>query len=106
LLNATVAEISYPAKRGHVSLPVGYVRDGDTVLVVVGRPEGKRWWRHFRRAAQPVTIRVREGLRQGLGRAVRSGERGWERAAALWRQRHPGRAMPSDVAVLIELIAR
>ena len=38
------------------TIPVQYAQDGQTILVVVGAPERKRWWRNL---APAGTVRIR-----------------------------------------------
>ena len=40
------------------TFPVQYVRSGDTVWIIPGRPERKTWWRNLTLPA-PVTLRLR-----------------------------------------------
>jgi len=54
------------------TFPVLYERDGDTVRVVVGWPQRKRWWRNLTGAGAPVGIRL-AGVERG-GHAVATGD--------------------------------
>ena len=58
-LSGHVALITVTGRRSGRSytIPVGYRREDGRVVVVVGWPERKRWWRNLRRGA-PVAIRV------------------------------------------------
>lgn len=51
--------------------PVLYRRDGDRVVIPIGWPERKRWWRNLRTAA-PVELRLRG--RRRTGSAVAEGD--------------------------------
>jgi deazaflavin-dependent oxidoreductase (nitroreductase family) len=53
------------------TFPVGYRKDGDRVLINVGWPERKRWWRNLRTAGR-VEIRI-QGTRR-TGRALARGD--------------------------------
>jgi hypothetical protein len=48
------------------TLPLGYVRDGDALLVVAQHSDQKRWWRNLRGGA-PVALHLRG--RRAIGRA-------------------------------------
>lgn len=37
-------------------LPVGYRRSGDTIVIGVGMPDKKRWWRNFLGEGAPLTF--------------------------------------------------
>lgn len=50
------------------TFPVGYRRDGDRVLVGVGWPERKRWWRNLRDGGR-VDMRIRGQRYEGHARA-------------------------------------
>jgi hypothetical protein len=53
-----------------VTVPVGYSPHGDGSLIVrVGRAEGKSWWRNFR-DEHPVDVLLRGQWRHGLGRVA------------------------------------
>jgi deazaflavin-dependent oxidoreductase (nitroreductase family) len=45
-------------------VPVGYLYDGSEVLVTVGAPEHKQWWRNIV-GATPVTVVLRGQERKG-----------------------------------------
>jgi deazaflavin-dependent oxidoreductase (nitroreductase family) len=89
-----------------VRLPVQYARDGDRVVVYVGRSAGKRWWRNF---TDPRAVRVRAGAATfaGTGRLVRPGNPDRTAAERIYRQRYP-KVEPSahDPMVLIDLAGR
>jgi hypothetical protein len=52
-----------------ITLPTLYARHGDDVVIVVGWPERKRWWRAFR-TAHDVEVLVRGRWEPRLGRAL------------------------------------
>lgn len=48
ILGATMTALRYTARSGSmVTVPVQAAHDRDRLVVLVGRPAGKRWWRHF-----------------------------------------------------------
>jgi hypothetical protein len=49
------------------TIPVGYQRDGDTLVVLVSKPSRKQWWRNFR-DARPIGVLLRG--RTTHGRAI------------------------------------
>ena len=50
LLSSKVDVVRYTGRRSGrtVSTPTQYVRRGDEVIILVGRPQTKTWWRNFR----------------------------------------------------------
>lgn len=97
LLSSSVAVVSYAGRRTgrRRSLPVMYVRDGDSLVVFAGHPERKRWWRNLRSAA-PVDVHLRGRDYQGQGCLVT--ERGEiERGLALYLGRFPRAAKSLDI---------
>ncbi len=40
------------------TIPVGYQRDGDAMIVLVSRPSRKQWWRNYRER-RPLSVHVR-----------------------------------------------
>lgn len=49
LLSASTDLLAYEGRRSgrRIVLPTQYARHGDDVVILVGRPEAKRWWRNF-----------------------------------------------------------
>jgi len=76
-------------------LPVQYAGGDNTVVVVPGRPETKRWWRNL---AQPASVEVLVAgcWRPGYGMLLRPGEPGYDAAMATYRQRWPRVRVPAD----------
>ncbi|CAN5636279.1 hypothetical protein BH23CHL8_BH23CHL8_12440 [soil metagenome] len=68
--------------------PVGYVRDGDSVVVVTSPTY--RWWRNVR-AGAPVEVRLDGSWRRGHARVLPPTDPGFDRAVAIQvRGRGPG----------------
>jgi deazaflavin-dependent oxidoreductase (nitroreductase family) len=53
------------------SIPVGYQRDGDDVVVLVSEARRKQWWRNYREPG-PVSVRLRGADRSGRAELVAS----------------------------------
>jgi hypothetical protein len=49
VMSGSTAVIRYHGRKSgrEISTPVQYVRDGEDVLILVGRPQSKTWWRNF-----------------------------------------------------------
>ena len=49
LLSGSTDLLAYEGRRSgrRLVLPTQYARSGDDVVILVGRPETKRWWRNF-----------------------------------------------------------
>lgn len=49
LLSGSTDLLAYEGRRSgrRIVLPTQYARSGDDLVVLVGRPETKRWWRNF-----------------------------------------------------------
>jgi hypothetical protein len=47
------------------TLPVGYLRDGDCLVVLVSKASRKQWWRNFREPA-PVEVWLRGEARHAV----------------------------------------
>lgn len=60
VLSGQILLLSYTGRKSgrQYTLPVGYVRDGDALLVVSQHSELKRWWRNLRGGA-PVAVLLR-----------------------------------------------
>lgn len=50
LLSGSTALVRYTGPRTGrpITTPVQYAADGDQLVILVGRPRSKRWWRNFR----------------------------------------------------------
>ena len=54
------------------SIPVGYQRDGDDILVMVSEARHKQWWRNYYEPG-PVSVRLRGRDRAGRAELVSPG---------------------------------
>lgn len=103
LADHQVIELRYTARTGRtVALPVMYAQQGNVLVVLVGGPEGKRWWRHFRQP-QPVRVLLRGVTRTGTARVVERAAAGRRDAAQIYAARFPDIPVRDDPLVVIEL---
>ena len=60
LVSGRILLLTYTGRKSgrRYTLPVGYIRDGDALLVVCQHSELKQWWRNLRHDA-PVTLLLR-----------------------------------------------
>jgi hypothetical protein len=65
--------ISYVGRRSgkKFTTPVNYRRVGDEVVIHVGLPGAKTWWRNFLGAGGPITLRLNGTHRTGHAVATR-----------------------------------
>jgi deazaflavin-dependent oxidoreductase (nitroreductase family) len=70
LLSRQLALITVTGRRTgrRYTFPVGYHQDGDRVIVNVGWPERKQWWRTLRHGGG-VEMRIRGHRREGHAQA-------------------------------------
>src|SRR5437870_13848474 len=54
------------------SIPVGYQRDGDDLVVMVSEARSKQWWRNYEEPA-PIEMRLRGEQRSGVAERVPPG---------------------------------
>src|ERR1700716_958318 len=56
----TFAMVTYTGRRSGrtVSLPVGYKRRGDDIVIGVSMPDAKTWWKNFTGDGAPVTLTI------------------------------------------------
>jgi hypothetical protein len=54
------------------SIPVGYQRDGNAVIVLISKPGEKTWWKNFREP-WAAELLIRRCLRQATGTCVAPG---------------------------------
>jgi hypothetical protein len=70
-----------------VILPVGHAIVGDDVVVLVGRPETKRWWHNFR-GGHAVEVLLGNVWHTGRGEVVLADRLEYPRLLAIYRQAH------------------
>jgi len=86
--------------RGEVTLPVGYVRCGTDLVVLVAGSSKKMWWRHFR-TSKPVDVWWQGAWRPTSGRVCAFGTPEYLGPAIAYRNKHPRMRTSRDPFVLI-----
>jgi hypothetical protein len=73
IIGLGLTTISYTGRRSGrtITLPVGYRRRGEDILIGVAMPDGKTWWRNFTGEGAPVTILLDGTERPGHAVATR-----------------------------------
>ncbi len=73
-LGKSMVTISYTGRKSgkQFSLPVGYRRRGDEVVIGVAMPEQKQWWRNFLGEGADLTLHFADGDRTGRAVATTS----------------------------------
>lgn len=71
-LRRSLTIVTYTGRRSGrtFSTPVGFRRDGDTVVIGVMMPDRKRWWRNFLGEGGPIMIELDGTDRTGHATAV------------------------------------
>jgi hypothetical protein len=106
LLDRQVCGLRFIGRRtgATVELPVGFVRDGDRLLVLVARASAKRWWRNFRDVSHGLEVTLAGRAHDGEALALGPGDRGYADAMSAYG-RHGRRPVDRDhELVLIELV--
>lgn len=75
LLSGSTVLLAYEGRRSgrRIVLPTQYARSGDDLVVLVARPETKRWWRNFT-TPRDVDVLVAGQWRAMTGEAVRGAD--------------------------------
>jgi hypothetical protein len=73
LVNRNIAMLSYTGRRSgrRFSIPVAYRRSGEDLIIGVGMPDAKTWWRNFLGNGGPLTLRLDGKERAGHAVAQR-----------------------------------
>jgi len=74
LIRRGLVEIRYVGRKSGKTfdIPVGYRRSGESIVIAVGMPDKKNWWRNFLGEGAPLTVLGWEGRdRTGHATAVR-----------------------------------
>ena len=85
-----------------ISLPVMYAEGDNRVVVLVGSPQHKRWWRNFLRP-HPVEVWLRGHARPGTGQVVGVGSPHRFAVEQVYRARFPDIPGGKDPFVLISM---
>jgi len=104
LADRQVCELRFRARHGghEVVLPVMYAQQDDTLVILVGGPGRKRWWRNFSRPYR-LEVLLRGVVRTGTGRVVQPGSPQRAEAARIYGSRFPDLAVEDDPMVVIDL---
>lgn len=77
VLGGSIAMVTYTGRKSGrvISLPVGYRRSGDNVVINVSMPDAKTWWRNFLGDGAPLTITLdgRDRTGHAIARRDRNG---------------------------------
>ncbi|MFC7623127.1 nitroreductase/quinone reductase family protein [Microlunatus sp. GCM10028923] len=75
-LRRSLTIVTYTGRRSGrtFSTPVGFRRDGDTVIIGVMMPERKKWWRNFLGEGGPIMIELDGTTRTGHAIAERDSQ--------------------------------
>jgi hypothetical protein len=73
LVNRNIAMLTYTGRRSgrRFSIPVAYRGSGDELIIGVGMPDAKTWWRNFLDTGGPLTLRLDGKERAGHAVAKR-----------------------------------
>jgi F420H(2)-dependent quinone reductase len=104
LADRQVCELRYTGGRTgrSVALPVMYAQRGDRVVVLVGGPDQKTWWRNFT-SPTPVRVLLSGTTRTGTGHVVGPASPERTEAAKVYATRFPDIPVEADPMVVIDL---
>lgn len=76
LVGGSIAMVTYTGRRSGrtVTLPVGYHRRGDDVMIAVAMPDAKTWWRNFLGDGGPLALQLNGRERTGHAVAERGAQ--------------------------------
>jgi hypothetical protein len=76
VVRRNLVTISYVGRRSGKTFttPVNYRRVGDEIVIRVGLPVAKNWWRNFLGGGGPITLRLNGTDRTGHAVATRDGQ--------------------------------
>ncbi len=103
LADRQVVELRYTTRDGRpISLPVMYAQRENTLVVLVGGPRGKTWWRHFRQP-QPIRVFFRGAERSGTAHVAAANTPQRLVAHDIYAARYPDITISHDPLVIIDL---
>ena len=103
VLGSHLVLLGYTGRRtGHTyELPVMAAPAGADLVVVVGQPDAKTWWRNFTTTPQEVTVRSSGRVLHRSARRLAAGDPGYEDAVASYRRAFPRVAVEPSAPVLL-----
>lgn len=104
LADRQVCELRFTGVRSgrEIVLPVMYAQRDDQVVVLVGAPESKHWWRNFTQP-HPVQLWLRGKARTGTGHVVARSAPSRPEAARIYTSKFPDLPALDDPMVVITL---
>jgi hypothetical protein len=103
VIDGGLCELRYQGPRTGttVALPVGYARDGDRLVVLIGDAPHKRWWRTFLRP-YPIEVRLNGELHAGRAHVIHPDHPSTITARTAYLNRHHVSIRSTDRLLLIE----
>ena len=103
LLGRHLVLLAYTGRRTgrRHELPVMTAPAGDDLVVLVGRPGAKTWWRNFGPAPRDVIVRADGRVQPRAARLLDAGDPGHAEALAAYRREYPRVQVAADSPVLV-----
>jgi hypothetical protein len=103
VLSRSVLLLAYTGRRSCVrrELPVMYAGLGDRLVVIVGQPGTKTWWRNFTVGVRPVTVTVAGRRTSCVARLLEPGTVEHGLAVDAYRARYPRVPVGDATPVLV-----
>ena len=103
LLGRRLVLLQYTGRRTgrRRELPVMSARAEDDLVVVVGQPAAKTWWRNFGSTPQDVTVRADGQVQPRAARLLGAGDPGRAEALAAYHREYPRVEVEADSPVLV-----
>ena len=103
VLSGSVLLLAYTGRRSgiHRELPVMYAGLGDRMVVLVGQPDTKTWWRNFTGDDRPATVTVARRSSSCAARLLEPGTDEHQQAVDAYRARYPRVPVGDATPVLV-----
>jgi hypothetical protein len=103
MLSGSVLALTYTGRRSNrrYVLPVMYAARADELIVIVGDPESKTWWRNFDGQARRISVRLRGRELAAAARLLTEGTHAHSQALSVYRRRFPRALIEPTVPVVV-----
>jgi hypothetical protein len=103
VLSGSVLLLAYTGRRSgvHRELPVMYAELGDRLVVIVGQPDTKTWWRNFTGEVRPANVTVAGRRSSCAARLLEPGTAEHQLAVDAYRARYPRAPVGDATPVLV-----
>jgi hypothetical protein len=103
MLSGSVLALTYTGRRSNrrYVLPVMYAAGADELIVIVGEPESKTWWRNFDGKPRRISVRLHGREQDADARLLTVGTQAHGQALSVYQRRFPKALIEPTVPIVV-----